>query len=238
MKVYLVNLDKNPERLESSKRQLDSLGIPFQRVRAVYGRALSADERRRAYSPFRALMARGRPLNDGEIGCSLSHIEIYRDMIANSVAIALVLEDDMILKEGLPEAIAEIERFADPTRAQVIFPARQWNKLDETHVCGIVPVDSAMFTDAYVITLPAARKVLNSNYPVFNVADSWTRWHRRLGIELYRRLPCVAYQDTGRFGTDIRPDVCKKNFMKVFVWKGIRVVEKCVDWTLWKLTGR
>lgn len=235
MKTYLVNLDKNPERLESSKRQLDALGIHFERIRAVQGKSLTRDERKRMVASFRSLMACGRRLNDGEIGCSLSHVAIYRDMVEKSVGVALVLEDDLVLQPGFREAIEEIARVADPTKPQVFFPAKQNAPSDSRVDHCIERVQGAMFTDVYVITLPAARLVLQANYPVVSVADSWSHWYRRYGVELYRRFPIVAYQDNNTFGTDICVAKQKRCVMMKIGCKLFRAFGALIDWFLWRV---
>ena len=41
MKVYVINLDKNVERMLSMKAQLDRFGLVYERFPAIYGKQLS-----------------------------------------------------------------------------------------------------------------------------------------------------------------------------------------------------
>ena len=43
MKVFLVNLDKRPDRLAFVSKQLDELGIPFERFAAIDGSKLTIE---------------------------------------------------------------------------------------------------------------------------------------------------------------------------------------------------
>jgi glycosyl transferase, family 25 len=58
------------------------------------------------------LQRHGKPLNSGELACSLSHRSIYFEMIKNNWHRVLVLEDDIVPLEKvfdlLPDAIAEL----------------------------------------------------------------------------------------------------------------------------------
>lgn len=99
---YLINLDRAPERLASADRQLRALGIPYQRVPAVDGRTLPADELARLFSENRFY----KSLIAGEAGCYLSHVEAQRHFLADGAEYALILEDDLMLPADLSELIA------------------------------------------------------------------------------------------------------------------------------------
>lgn len=114
---YLINLDRSPERLVGMSLRLAELQLPFERVPAVDGMALSEDV-------FVAQTRENRyykPLRRGEVGCHLSHLEAMRRFAASGRKYALVLEDDAILQDTLPallrDAIAQRERSDDPRLA-------------------------------------------------------------------------------------------------------------------------
>ena len=65
MKVFLVNLDKNPERLAAADAQLRKLGVEYERFPAVYGADLPKAEKRQAVNRFRWWCAVGRPSGGG-----------------------------------------------------------------------------------------------------------------------------------------------------------------------------
>lgn len=234
MKVFVVNLDRNPERLEFVSRQLLASGVTFERVAAVDGRTLKRVERKRQYSPLRAAFACGMGLRDGEIGCSLSHRNIYERMVKENVEVACVLEDDVTIHNGFLDMLVKIEKFANIAKAQVFMLSNGY-RVKSNHD-GIIPIEGATFTDAYVITRLAAERILRSQTPVYRTADSWSRWHRWLGVELYLALPTVAGQDAPPFATEIAG--LKPAWVGTWRWKLWRAFGVTMDWILWKVTGR
>jgi len=237
MKVYVINLDKNAERMKFMDTQLKNNGMDYERVSAVYGAKLSKEERSHVFCKIRSFLASGTRLRDGEIGCAISHCMVYKNMINNGIDAAVVLEDDIIVNEEISMVIEKIEHFMNCAKAQVFllssFGVPQKNKSE------IEKIESGMCTDGYVITLPAARCIFMANYPVITVADKWSRWKQRFGVELYRVWPTVVCQDNDRFGTDIAivksnaPKGVRKLFFKI-----CRVFELAIDWFCYKICGR
>ena len=237
MKVYVVNLKKNPERMESIDAQLKKLGVEYERIEAVYGKELSEEEYGRSVSSLHAFLARGRKLTDGEVGCALSHLEIYRRMIAKRIPVATVLEDDIIVKPEFAKVLSEVEVFVDVDKPQIVMLSTLGSR--DAGKTGIVKTTSAICTDGYVITLPAAKIILRANYPVVTVADSWSRWRRRYGLETYRYCPSVVSQDIERFGTDVSP--VKQQIgggVRYVMHKLLRVVEVLADKIWFWVSGR
>lgn len=196
MVTFLINLEKNPERLAAADAQLRGLGVAYERFPAVYGKALPPEERRRKVRRFRSWCAMGRRLMDGEIGCALSHCGIYQEIVRRGLPCAAVLEDDCKLSPALPEALREVEEWVDPMRSQVVLLTHHQG--DEPQA-GIVEVSAELFAEGYVITQAGARALLAANYPVVTVADLWARWVRQGDIRLYKRFPPAIAQDWSRF---------------------------------------
>lgn len=101
MQIFLINLDRRPDRLEQVKTQLEQLGLKFQRISAVDGSQLSADYP--LLQKERFLLEQKKPAVIGEIGCAESHRLIWKHMIAHNLPFALVLEDDITLNPKLTE---------------------------------------------------------------------------------------------------------------------------------------
>jgi glycosyl transferase family 25 len=93
--VYVINLDRSPERLAHMTAMLGGLDVAFQRVPAVDGRKLSEAEVKRL-APDGGLFA-------GEIGCFLSHRECWRRIAAGASSSGIVLEDDVIASPWLAD---------------------------------------------------------------------------------------------------------------------------------------
>ena len=120
MKVFLINLDVDKKRLAVADAQLRQLGVEYERIPAVYGKALSEAERRVAVNRFRWWCAIGRPILPGEIGCALSHYHIYRRLIDESIPYACILEDDVVLEREFKDQLAFVESRLSPKDPDVI----------------------------------------------------------------------------------------------------------------------
>lgn len=234
MKCYLINLDSSKERLAHMSATLAGLGIEFERFPAVYGKALTPEERSRDYDARRAFWAsRGRPLLDGEIGCALSHVGVYRRMVENGVPIALVLEDDVGFEKRFLEALEFALRHMDVARAQITQFSAYRVECSAHESFSLKKMKSMSATDAYLITLPAAKAIIKANYPVITVADGYRRWRKRFGVELFRCLPPTARQLHEQFGTEVfeltRPKEAR-GLRRQLYW--------LIDWLYYVFTGK
>ncbi len=92
--VYVINLDRSPDRLAAVKASADVHGISFNRVVAVEGREISA-EQHPGVDVERFKRVNGRNLVPGEVGCYLSHIKALDAFLADGCEIGLICEDDI-----------------------------------------------------------------------------------------------------------------------------------------------
>ena len=241
MKVFLVNLDRDKERLASIDGQLKRLCIEYERVSGVSGRDLTKDDFKRSYNPFRWWCAMGRAVAPAEIGCALSHYNIYRRMIADEgFDYCCILEDDVELSPQFNSTLLEVERWMDPAKPQVVIlndHQGQYARLPP----GIHRSLGGTCTDGYVLTRVAARNLLEANFPIIVPCDTWGRWVRQGRIELYHAVPAVVRQMQDVFGSMTsanRMDVLKFPLMKRLLHKAKRAVGKVLDACLVGLTGR
>lgn len=237
MKMLVINLDRETEKMAFVARQLESLGLVFERVSAVDARGLSDEDRHRAVNGFAWRCATGRSVRPAEIGCALSHYGIYGRMTEP----VCILEDDVELQPGFPEALERVGRFIDPEKPQVVL----LSDLHAAHAASgeagsIVRSKDGMCTDGYVITPSAARTMLRVNLPLEAPCDAWDRWVRRGLIELYHALPAMVAQRQDVFGSSTSPDFMKPKRRRTLpgevLHKCVRAVELAVDELRWRLT--
>lgn len=242
MKVLLINLDRDKERMASIDGQLKKLGIDYERVSGVYGKELPRNDFARSFNSFRWWCAMGRPVAPAEIGCALSHYNIYRRMVNDeNLNYCCILEDDVELSPHFTSTLQVIEKYIDPAKPQVIILN------DHQHrYAGLEPgVHHSRFggtcTDGYVLTRVAARNLLEANLPVIVPCDTWGRWVRQGRIELYHAVPAVVRQMQDIFGssTDVnRVNVSQLSLPRWLLHKTKRTVGKALDMCLSKITGR
>ncbi|WP_419907630.1 glycosyltransferase family 25 protein [Hoeflea sp.] len=106
--AYLINLDRNPERLKTSGEALNSIGMKFQRFTGVDYREMDTQSMHSAVhtSPNARIK---RNLSPGEIACFLSHVEVWRTIAEGRADMAWVFEDDISFCENAREVMLEIE---------------------------------------------------------------------------------------------------------------------------------
>src|SRR5262245_12397808 len=92
--VFLINLDRSPDRLELMLTEAQRTGLAFERFSAVDGRDALPDWLRPQFSDT-------ADLSSGEVGCYASHLSIYQQIARNQLAYAMILEDDVILPDDL-----------------------------------------------------------------------------------------------------------------------------------------
>ena len=235
MQVFVINLDGSRERMASIDAQLRTLGVPYERISAVYGKGLSREELRRSFSSFRWWCAVGYKAAPAEIGCALSHALIYKRMVAENLPVACILEDDVVLSPDFAARVGQAEKFMNAAVPQVVLlsdhTGRYKNRLDVPE-SGIVTSSCGMCTDGYCLTKAAAMALLRENYPVQVPCDWWGRWVSSGAISLYHALPSVVRQDQETFGgstIDGRVVVAELPFIALCTYKAKRTIGKSID---------
>ena len=230
MKVYLINLDSETERLAAADAQLKRFGVEYRRFPAVRGSSLAKGERDAAVNYFRWWCAVGRPCRVGEIGCALSHYGIYRGMLERP---ACILEDDVVLDDRFPSVLNKVEKFVDANRSQVVLLSNHKAKRGGVEGVAIVPAQADMYAEGYVITPKAAQALLRANLPMQCPCDWWGRWARRGIIELYHAFPTVCSQNQAQYASGTVGVGCfKVSELNRFRWlmhKGKRLIGKIID---------
>lgn len=201
-KIFVVTLERSANRQKHISEALKGLNYQFffgadknnfsleeLKEKNIYNEALSVKHHR--YS---------KPMNAGQVGCALSHRNIYEEILNNRYAKTLILEDDVeavtesinlfseIIKE-LPDdwelLYFDYAKNEDPKHLkkywyhlQKITGGLKWdhtiiNNLYPKHFSKHVSVAGFHdYTDAYAITLTGAKKLLELQSPVSYVADN------------------------------------------------------------------
>ena len=237
MTAFLINLDRHPDRLAAAQTRLSQAGVKAVRLPAVDGASLSPAARRAAVARFHALLARGRLYTTGQIGCALSHHAVYRRMVDENLTAALIFEDDVLLTPDFPASLAAAESLLDADRQQVFL----FSDGTQTPLSGdghaFIRARNGDCSEAYLITLPAARELLRVNSPIVVTLDSWSRFAARGHIELYRATPATATQDHS-FQSVVPVKGRPANGFLRLLWNVARLVEKPLDALWFRLAGK
>lgn len=98
--VFVISLSDETERRAATAEHLNARGFSFEFFDAVDGRQMDVLQHP-DYDGKRRRAAHGRDLKPGELGCLLSHRQLYQKMIDEDIACAFVLEDDVRLHEDM-----------------------------------------------------------------------------------------------------------------------------------------
>lgn len=231
MKIFVINLDKNVERLRLMGERLAVLGLEFIRFPAVYGKELTAKERKKLVSMFKWWCARGSFPRPGEIGAVTSHLMVYRRLLGSGDGYCCVLEDDDQLDKRFKEQLERIEKWIEPSRPQVVL-LTNYSKEHADAEWEVKPSAGDSSAEAYVITRAAAAALLRHNSPAKMPSDCWRFWVQRRVIELYHAFPTVVpstWQLPG-YVSDVCPigekqvRVREMGIIRKFLWKIQRLI--------------
>ncbi len=129
--VYVINLDRSPDRLKKISKQLNDIGIKFRKFKAIDGNKLkivnvktgqtedpktftikkkfenndeyivSTESCSAKYKTDKKIC--NRYLCYGEIGCAMSHLGIMHDIVKNNFRKTIILEDDIIFEKNFKD---------------------------------------------------------------------------------------------------------------------------------------
>lgn len=243
MKTFLINLDKDTDRLRAADTQLRRLGISYERFPAVYGRGLNEGQLSKHIAKFRVLMAHGMMWSPGQIGCTLSHLFLYKQMMDNDIKVATIFEDDVKFSDDFPKALKKVEACIDPLRRQVVLFSDHRDNIKQrlansAENVDIIRIHGDICSEAYAITLPAAKEILRINYPMVVMVDAWTRYCRRNHIELFRVEPPFAMQNRTDFNSNLEMPLPYSTLCGKITWRFWRIVGRVLDEVLFRLTGK
>jgi glycosyl transferase family 25 len=103
--VLLINLPRSVERRERMQQRLATLGLDYELLPAVDGRA-RWDELLPSVDLKAFRHHAGGDVLPGEIGCYHSHLQAWQRLVASDAQVLLVLEDDMVFHDDFLDALS------------------------------------------------------------------------------------------------------------------------------------
>jgi glycosyl transferase, family 25 len=159
-RIFLINLDRSPARLQFMSAQAAQHGLTFERIRAVDGLT-------EIPTWLKGQFDAASGMSDGEIGCYASHLGICALIKEQKIPAAIVLEDDALLDPDFAEtcqsAIASAPAGWDIIHLSTQFKRQHYPISPFGNGRSLVrytrlPSNSA----AYAISAAGAAKLLNS----------------------------------------------------------------------------
>lgn len=167
--LVFINLDKDSERRTRIEGQLAHLGLPGERLPAVWWKHLPPAEQSLLYSAERNHGLYYQPLVDGEKGCYASHIGAWQQLLASDAPALVVLEDDVRLRPQFADVVNAIAALQEPwDMVKLLGRDREKVRSQRPLVPGTALVDYSRvpsMTAGYVVSRAGAAKLLAHRQP-------------------------------------------------------------------------
>ena len=234
MKIFVINLKKNTDRMQKVAAQLQRMNLCFERFEAIYGKEMSEEEKHACVNSFRWWCIKGYEIRDGEIGCTCSHNKIYEKILKEALPYCCILEDDVVLNDLFSKQLANVEAFLAANLGKPIVVQLNNSIGSDREDWAIGRIENSSRSEAYVINRMAAEAYLKANSPMCAPVDLWGYWQKKGIFELYQAYPPVCKQDwSPGFTTDVCPvgsfDASRLSLFGKLFWAAKRFIGKSLD---------
>lgn len=206
--IFLINLPASVDRRAAAITQLARVGLAPTLIQAVDGRKLSEDEIASVVDARGRLRRAPKPLSPAEVGCYLSHRKVLELIVREGLSQALVLEDDLLATDELPQVLDAIARRPLPPYDMIkLGISEEQHKtfvpiLPLTEVSQLVRHHNVVNSNlAYLITRAGAERFLAYGAPIRYPVDvamnrSWRHGLDILAVRPWPVLPNPAFAST------------------------------------------
>lgn len=193
--IFVINLDRDKDRMASIESSLAKNGLSHVRVPAVLGREVP-DWERLVDAPLYARRNRNLSPRPGEVGCYLSHLKAMEDFLATGAPWGVILEDDVEILPECAEVLRALGEADDWDLAKLFcfhggMPVRKRALTARHHL--VVHLARTTSSAAYAVNRRAAETLLKSMMPISEQVDHALErpWETGLRVRGVRPLPIV-----------------------------------------------
>lgn len=201
MKVFVINLEREIDKKNRIIIECEKLNLNFDIYNAIDGNKLSKD-----FLSENVLDYGNNFLTNGEIGCSLSHINLYKKIVNDKLPYALILEDDAIMSDELVVFLSAFEKHNKKDGIFLLTGEFDYveNKKTTLGKFDIFPVTRASMTTGYIITNRTAKRMVDFLLPVRFEADRFKMFRFCAGVNIFATIPhIISTNDKGKESSSI-----------------------------------
>lgn len=202
IKIIIISLKDSPRR-DSIKENLLRCGIVnFEFHDAFDARKLTLNELEDVFDLENFKVRYNRlPLN-GEVGCTISHLSVFRKIIKEEYVKTIILEDDAIFENKISnlECLNKngiIVLGHSKTKKETLWLQRLKQPLHAIDENGIGFNNRINFfgTVGYIVNLDDARKIIDSfDYLPYIITDDW-EYYSSIGVNVFQMINPVVFED-------------------------------------------
>ncbi|KPP76837.1 procollagen galactosyltransferase 1-like [Scleropages formosus] len=170
--VFMINLLRRADRRERMLHTLFELEIDCKVIAAVDGKAMNVSQIHAMgihMLPGYSDPYHGRPLTKGELGCFISHYNIWTEIVDRGLKTSLVIEDDLRFEVFFKRRLQNLMREVDSEGLDwdLIYIGRKRMQVDHPekavpNIHNLVEADYSYWTLGYMISLQGAKKLLKA----------------------------------------------------------------------------
>ena len=203
--VYIINLNQDKDRRVYVEKELKRVGIDnYSFISAIDGSMLPQND----LDYYNSSNKFWPKMSPGQVGCSMSHVKLYKDFLNTKYDYALVLEDDISFRNNFNVSLIDDILFNNFPKNHIIllneiatFFKKSRFKISKNF--NLVKVIKASCTSSYLIDKYAAEQLIRKNEPIRVFADDFNIFQEIWHIDVYGVDPFIAEQNTKDFDTTI-----------------------------------
>lgn len=209
-RVYVINLEKDTERLKRVDTQLRTHYITYERFPAILGKTITHS---RKLTEFCNIYC-----TDGMKGCALSHRSLWEGCVQKGYKAILVLEDDMILDPNFNELLQKQWQQVPPDFDIVYLGCNSSCELETTVSSSVIRTvmnnhpkrlnehvlqhHGGIGTQGYIISNQCARRLLT--LPISTHIDTqMLLWAKEYNLSVYSLVPKLVTVQNDSGGTNL-----------------------------------
>jgi glycosyl transferase, family 25 len=219
--IYVINLDRCPERWNRLRGQAVQFGLNVIRIGAVDGSMVSEHDRV-DFNQMQFVYHNGRKALPGEYGCYRSHLIALAQFVASGEDAAIIMEDDVDLNARLiPRALAALGTVAGAGVVKLVnhrmVGFRRAATSAEDDVVGRCLHGPQGSAACYIVTRAAAERLLTTLRPMLLPFDVALERGWATGVETFSTEENIAdfspYRSETTIGKRSHYRAVKKHFI-------------------------
>lgn len=194
MKSYVINLDKDHDRFDFMREQLDRFGVAYERIPAVDLRSPETLARLRQSRDIHPA------LSGPEVGCFLSHLSAFQAILDGGERYGCIFEDDILLTQDIATFLDSerwIPKDADLVKLETCFVPAALSRIKTYPVFGKYDLrltqENWSGTAGYIISARLCQRLLREARAISLAYDLFL-YQTRYGVMAYQVTPALCAQ--------------------------------------------